>query len=208
MSMAPLVLTVDRVHKKRGKRQVLRGASFTAHAGESLAILGENGCGKSTLLGILAGALSEDGGRVERAGSVGYCPQECLLYPQLTPDEHMVLFGEAYRVSRGTLSARADELFDELGFARARGQVVEELSGGTRQKLNLALALLHDPAILLLDEPYAGFDVETYRQFLAWSDRAKGRGRCIVVVTHIAFEPSHFDRIFRLADGMIHVEAS
>jgi ABC-type multidrug transport system ATPase subunit len=198
------LIAAEGIHKRYGARHVLKGICFEARAGELVAILGENGGGKSTLLRILAGALGADRGNVRRRVACGYCPQECLLYPYLTPEEHLDLFGRAYGLAPPDARARADLLFETFGFAAYRRQVVEELSGGTRQKLNLSIALLHDPRLLLLDEPYSGFDVETYRRFLAFSVEAKQRGRSIVVVTHIAFDRDRFDRIFELRDGVLH----
>ncbi len=203
----PAIAAVD-VHKRYGRKQVLNGVTFEARAGELVAILGKNGGGKSTLLRILAGLARMDRGCVRQAGRTGYCPQECVLYPYLTPDEHLELFGCAYGLAPLHARARADTLVDTFGFTQYRRRVVQELSGGTRQKLNLAIALLHDPPVLLLDEPYSGFDVETYHRFLAFSEEAKRRGTCIVLVTHIAFDRDRFDRIFRLRDGAIHADAA
>jgi ABC-2 type transport system ATP-binding protein len=197
------VLSADDVHKSYGRKHVLRGASFEANAGQLVAILGENGSGKSTLLRILAGGDEPDRGRAFRGGRLGYCPQEQVLYPYLTIDEHLELFARAYGLSNDVAKKRGDALAQRFDFTRHRGEVSEELSGGTRQKLNLALALLHDPAIVLLDEPYAGFDIESYNAFLAWADEAKSEGRCIVLITHLVFEEKRFDAIFRLRDGKI-----
>ncbi|HEY1954223.1 MAG TPA: ABC transporter ATP-binding protein [Polyangiaceae bacterium] len=196
-------LLAEDVHKSYGRRHVLRGASFEANAGQLVAILGENGSGKSTLLRILAGTGELDRGRVERSGRIGYCPQEQVLYPYLTIDEHLELFARAYGLSRDVAKKRGDALAARFDFAARRRDVVEELSGGTRQKLNLAIALLHDPAIVLLDEPYAGLDIESYRAFVAWAEDAKRDGKCIVVITHLALDRDRFDVVFNLRDGRI-----
>ena len=197
-------LAAENVHKRYGRREVLRGASFEARGGQIVGIFGENGSGKSTLLRILAGTAELDRGRVKREGSLGYCPQEHVLYPYLTIDEHLELFGCAYGLSRDAARARGEKLAQRFELERHRGQVVEQLSGGTRQKLNLALALLHDPDIVLLDEPYAGLDVESYRAFVAWTDEAKRAGKCIVIITHLGLELEHFDATYHLRDGTIH----
>lgn len=191
------------IHKRFARRTVLRDVSLTASAGEMIAILGENGGGKSTLLAILAGALRPDAGHVRLAGRAALCPQDCVLYATLTPDEHFALFGTALGLAADEIALRATALFETFGFAQHRATVVEALSGGTRQKLNLALALLADPPLLLLDEPYNGFDVETYHRFLDWSSRARDEGRCIVVVTHIAFDRERFDRLLMLENGSL-----
>jgi ABC-2 type transport system ATP-binding protein len=202
------MLAADDVHKSYGRKHVLRGASFEARAGQVVAILGENGSGKSTLLAILAGMRDLDRGSVRRGGRIGYCPQEHVLYPYLTIDEHLELFARAYGLSTDVARTRADHLAERFDFAAHRHQIVEQLSGGTRQKLNLALALLHDPEIVLLDEPWAGLDIESYRGFLAWADEAKREGRCVVLIAHLVLDQDRFDAVFHLRDGRIAADAA
>ena len=96
---------------------------------------------------------------------------------------------------------RADELLETLGFSTYRDSVVDELSGGTRQKLNLTLALMHDPDVLLLDEPYQGFDWETYQRFWELVDDLRHTGRAVVVITHLVFEEERFDQLVELEAG-------
>ena len=170
-------------------------------AGEVVGLVGENGSGKSTLMKILVGALDADAGRVEVAGRVGYCPQEPLLYERLTCDEHLQLFGVAYGMDREAAEAAAEELYQSLGFARWRGTQVAEMSGGTRAKLNLALALLSDPDLLLLDEPYAGFDWDTYGRFWELTADRRAAGRSVLVVSHFVTDEERFDRIVEMREG-------
>jgi ABC-2 type transport system ATP-binding protein len=98
-----------------------------------------------------------------------------------------------------------DGLLDELGFARCIGYRVEERSGGTRQKLNLAVALMHDPQLLLLDEPYAGFDWETYLRFWEMAERRRREGMGILIVSHLLAERERLTRIYKLRDGRCEV---
>jgi ABC-2 type transport system ATP-binding protein len=198
------LLEVKNLRKSYGRRAVLDDVTFSASAGELVAVLGENGAGKSTLLSILGGVLRPDSGVVRVHGRHAVCPQEPVLYSNLTPDEHFTLFGAAARIPRDDLRARAERLLDTFGFTLHRKTPVAALSGGTRQKLNLSLALLGDPPVLLLDEPYNGFDVETYHRFLDWARHARDEGRCIIVVTHIAFDRERFDRLLTLRDGHVH----
>jgi ABC-type multidrug transport system ATPase subunit len=198
------ILAAENVHKSYGRKHVLCGASFEAREGELVAILGENGSGKSTLLRILAGSDDLDRGRVVRNGAIGYCPQEHVLYPYLTIDEHLELFAAAYGLSPEVARKRGDRLAERFEFARHRHEVVDRLSGGTRQKLNLAIALLHDPAIVLLDEPYAGLDITSYREFIAWVDEAKREGKCVVLITHLVLEQERFDQLLNLREGTLN----
>ena len=186
---------------RRRELAVLRGADLELCAGEVVGLVGENGSGKSTLMKILVGALDADSGVVEMSGRVGYCPQEPLLYERLTCDEHLELFGVAYGMDPAAVEASSASLYDDLGFARWRDVQVAELSGGTRAKLNLALALLSDPEVLLLDEPYAGFDWDTYQRFWDLTADRRDAGRSVLVVSHFVSDRERFDRLVEVRDG-------
>ena len=180
---------------------VLRGADLEVSEGEIVGLVGENGSGKSTLMKILVGALAADAGDVRIAGRIGYCPQEPVLYDRLTCDEHLELFGVAYAMTSDAIAASAATLYATLGFANWRSTRVEELSGGTRAKLNLAIALLADPDVLLLDEPYAGFDWDTYQRFWTLAAERRAAGRSVLVISHFVTDRERFDRIVELRDG-------
>jgi ABC-2 type transport system ATP-binding protein len=195
----PLLVARD-VVKSFGRRPVLRGVSLSVEPGTLVGVVGENGSGKSTLLRILAGELRPDGGEVGCRGSLGYCPQRDGLNTALTVEQHLRLFATAYGVkSIGT----ASELVARLGFAGYRDAQVCKLSGGTRQKLNLTLALMHDPDVLVLDEPYQGFDWETYMRFWDLVRERRERGRAVLVVSHLAHDARCFDRLLELHAGRL-----
>ncbi len=185
----------------RRSTAVLTGASLEVRAGELVGLVGENGSGKSTLLQVIVGLLPRDAGSVERPARLGYCPQVPMLWDKLTVDEHFELFGRAYDLSDEERTGAVERLLDELQFVKYRDYRVEALSGGTRQKLNLALALMHEPDLLLLDEPYAGFDWETYVRFWELSERRRDGGMGILVISHLLAERERLDRIYTLADG-------
>ena len=181
--------------------EVLKGASLMVCAGDLVGLVGENGAGKSTLMQIMVGLLGRDGGTVWHSGRLGYCPQIPMLWEKLSVDEHFELFTRAYGLRDGAGAKAADELLSELDFERYRAYRVEQLSGGTRQKLNLALALMHEPDVLLLDEPYAGFDWETYVHFWEMSERRREAGMGILIVSHLLTERERLDRVYELRDG-------
>jgi ABC-2 type transport system ATP-binding protein len=181
--------------------EVLKGASLMVCSGDLVGLVGENGSGKSTLMQIIVGLLGRDGGSVERMGRLGYCPQTPMLWDKLTVDEHFDLFARAYGLDDHAGAEAADALLNELDFARYRGYRIEALSGGTRQKLNLALALMHEPDVLLLDEPYAGFDWETYVHFWEMAERRREAGMGILIVSHLLTERERLDRVYGLRDG-------
>jgi ABC-type multidrug transport system ATPase subunit len=185
----------------RRRQQVLRGADLTLHTGEVVGLVGENGSGKSTLMKILVGALAADSGHVTLHGRLGYCPQEPLVYPRLTCDEHFDLFGHAYQLSETAIVASRDQLYEALGFARYAHTRADQLSGGTLAKLNLSLALLADPDLLLLDEPYAGFDWDTYQKFWDLVAARRQAGRTVLIISHFVVDEDRFDRIVQVKDG-------
>jgi ABC-2 type transport system ATP-binding protein len=180
--------------KRYGRHTVLDGFDFHVDRGEAVAVIGENGAGKTTLLKLCAGLLAPDGGTVQRGGRVGYCPQEPGVVDLLNAEQHLLLFGAAAGLGRAAARTRGAALLESFGFG-ATGAVAKDLSGGSRQKLNLALALLGDPAVLLLDEPYQGFDMGSYVDFWAHVDAWRGEGRAVVVVTHLLTELDRVDRV-------------
>jgi len=197
---AGAVLQARDVHKSYGRHQVLKGADLAVEPGQLVAVVGENGTGKSTLLRILAGTLAADRGEVRITGTLGYCPQDPVVNDSLTVGQHLRYFAAARRLAS---LQRADELVELLRFGQFKDQAVGALSGGTRQKLNLTLALLHDPDVLLLDEPYQGFDWETYLRFWDVVGDLRSRGKAIVIITHLVFEQERFDVLAGLADGRL-----
>ena len=199
---APLV--VAGVSKAFGRHQVLRDVSLEARAGEILAVVGENGAGKSTLLRIIAGLLRPSAGSVTTNGRLGYCDQDPQLFPDLTVAEHFRYFARAYGIAdSGAWTATRDELLERFDFARFAGSRVATLSGGTQHKLHLALALLHLPTVLVLDEPYHAFDWQTYLRFWEHAATLRDRGVAIVVVSHLVHERARFDRVAELRDGVL-----
>jgi ABC-2 type transport system ATP-binding protein len=194
------VLEAHGIRKSFRRHPVLAGVDLEIAAGELVAVVGENGSGKSTLLRILAGDLRPDQGSVMTCGQAGYCSQAVVLDDALTVDQHIRYFQAAYGISG---AARAEALIARLGYAASRHQPAGTLSGGTRQKLSLTLALLHEPALLLLDEPYQGFDWETYLAFWDLAGELRAAGTAILVITHLVFEQERFDRICHLRAGRI-----
>ncbi|MCL9814505.1 ABC transporter ATP-binding protein [Natranaeroarchaeum aerophilus] len=183
--------------------EVLDDASLSIHSGELVGIVGENGSGKSTLMQILVGTLEQDAGTVERRGTIGWCPQEPLLYDRLTVRETIHLFAEGYGISSDRRDEQLAWLADRLGYEQYLDTRIDRLSGGNRQKVNPSVALLHDPDVLLLDEPYTGFDWETYLAFWDLTDDLVERGTGIGIISHFVQDRDRFDRIYELQDGIL-----
>ncbi|HWS31253.1 MAG TPA: ABC transporter ATP-binding protein [Actinoplanes sp.] len=199
LAAGPVMLRLSGVAKNYRRRTVFTGVDLTVRGGEVAAVVGANGCGKSTLLRICAGLTAPSAGTVHRTRRVGFVPQDGGTAGWLTADEHFTLFGAAAGMTPARSRSTGNHLASLLAWRPARTQPVQQLSGGTRQKLNLVLGELHGPDLLLLDEPYQGFDQGTYldfwRQVRAWRDS----GRAVVVVTHLLHELQHVDHVLDLS---------
>ncbi|TRO56345.1 ATP-binding cassette domain-containing protein, partial [Streptomyces sp. IB201691-2A2] len=178
-------MEVRGVHHAYRRRAVLQGVDLRLQAGTLCGIVGENGAGKSTLLKVLSGELRPTRGTVCHSGRFGYCPQHVVLNDALTVRQHLTFFQTAYRLPDVRY---AEEIMDVLGFTGYVDERAGVLSGGTRQKLNVTLALMHDPQVLLLDEPYQGFDWDTYQRFWDLAVRLRDAGRSVLVVSHLAYD--------------------
>ena len=158
--------------------------------------------------GLAAAARAPDGthrvlggpsaGNRKLGGAIGYCPQTPGLFDLLTAEDHLVMFGRGSGLGRAESLRRGYAALEEFGYPMHERTVVADLSGGTRQKLNLALALLTDPSVLLLDEPYQGFDRGTYVNFWDHCETWRRAGKSVVVVTHMLAELDRVDRVVEL----------
>ncbi|GAA0488699.1 hypothetical protein Ade02nite_72680 [Paractinoplanes deccanensis] len=198
LAPGPVLLSLEGVGKRYRRRTVFRDVDLRVRGGEVAAIVGANGCGKSTLLRICAGLTRPSAGSVRRTRRVGFVPQDGGTAGWLTAEEHFTLFGAAAGMVPGRARSTGVHLATKLAWRPSRRQPAQQLSGGTRQKLNLVLGELHAPDLLLLDEPYQGFDQGTYldfwQQVFAWRDA----GRAIVVVTHLLHDLQNVDHVLDL----------
>jgi len=197
-TVGPVRLAARGITKRYRRRTVLADVDLTVRAGEVAAVIGQNGSGKSTLLRICAGLARPDRGTVHVAGRLGYCPQDGGMSEFLTPDEHFVLVGAGRGLSRTAARRYGRRDAAALDWAPKPGVQARHLSGGTRQKLNLTLARLGDPDVLLLDEPYQGFDRGSYLDFWHQVFRWRDGGAAIVVVTHLLNQLDRVDTVLDL----------
>ncbi|MFI6697530.1 ABC transporter ATP-binding protein [Streptomyces sp. NPDC050509] len=193
-------MDVREVHHSYRRHAVLRGVDLHLRPGVLAGIVGENGAGKTTLLKILSGELGPDRGSVRHSGRFGYCPQSVVLDDSFTVRQHLDLFRHAFGLAD---LRRAEEVMEALALTEYLDRRAGVLSGGSRQKLNLTLALMHDPDVLLLDEPYQGFDWETYLRFWELATALRDAGRSVLVVSHLAYDVDRLDELWRLEDGRL-----
>ena len=189
--------------------------SFDVTAGEVFGFLGANGAGKTTAIRMLTGLLAPSGGEARVAGfdvltrpeevrrRIGYMSQRFSLYDDLTVRENVTLFGGIYGLADAELRERGDAMLAELRLERARDQRVAALPLGWKQKLAFAVALLHRPGVIFLDEPTSGVDPITRRQFWEMIYRTAGGGTTVFVTTHYLDEAEYCDRVSIMVDGRI-----
>jgi ABC-2 type transport system ATP-binding protein len=200
------ILSVKGLVKSYGQRQALRGVDFQLHPGELVAIVGPNGAGKTTLLSILVGVQQADGGSMHYAGagtgerSVGWAPQQAALYSKLTVRENLRLFARLEHVA--DVEATVARMLEQTGLHERADERVEKLSGGNRQRVNVALALLADPPVLALDEPSSALDPGQRARLWEFVGTLAARGTAVVFSTHHLGEVRrHASRAIVLADG-------
>jgi ABC-type multidrug transport system ATPase subunit len=186
----------DGISKRYGERDALRDVSFEVSGGERVAVIGPNGAGKTTLLQILAGALRPTSGAVS-AERVGWVPQSPALYSKLSVAENLRLFARLEKVA--DVERAVARMLEQTALADRAGDEVGKLSGGNKQRVNIAIGLLGDPAVLLLDEPSSALDPRQRERL--W-EFIGGLGTAVVFATHDIGEAERFaDRVLVLADG-------
>ena len=206
------VLQAHGLRKAYGKRTAVADVSLAVRAGEVLGLLGPNGAGKSTTVGLIAGLTSLDAGSVSVGGAtlttdefgfkrrIGLVPQDLALFEDLPALANIELFGALYDLPKATLKKRAMEVLDMVGLAdRARDQPAT-FSGGMKRRLNIACALVHDPDVLLLDEPTAGVDPQSRNAIFDNLEALKRAGKALVYTTH------YMEEAERLADRIVIID--
>jgi ABC-2 type transport system ATP-binding protein len=209
--MSAAILEAEGLTKRYGALTAVDGLSLAVNEGEIFGFLGPNGAGKTTSIGLLCGLLKADAGSVRIQGEVmdggsqrvrarvGLCPQEIVVWERLTCLEQLVYMGSLYDLPETEARRKAEGLLEALGLAEKRSSQARTLSGGMRRRLNLCLALVHDPALVVLDEPEAGLDPQSrvrVRDFI----RSLARSKTVILTTH------NMDEAERLADRVAIID--
>jgi ABC-2 type transport system ATP-binding protein len=193
------MIQVENLMKRYAGGEAVRGITFSVEKGEVVGFLGPNGAGKSTTMRMLTGYLPPTDGRIEVAGAklpkesllvrqrIGYMPENVPLYPEMRVEEFLEYRGRLKRVSRGEIAHRVGLVLDQCGLTDVRGKIIGSLSKGFRQRVGLADALVHNPMLLILDEPTAGLDPHQIRSFRELI-KELGKDRTILLSTHILSE--------------------
>jgi ABC-2 type transport system ATP-binding protein len=212
------MLSVENLQKAYGKRQVLRGLNIHIQAGEIYGLLGPNGAGKTTTINILCNLLNADAGTLRIDGRpltettkslIGVAPQENLLYKSLSCAENLDFFAKLYGLTGELKRKQVDASLTAVNLRDRASSVVETLSGGMQRRLNIAAAIVHQPKLVILDEPTTGLDIEARYEIWDLIRRLKTQGITILLTTHLLDEAERqCDRIGILKDGQIAAEGS
>lgn len=202
--------------RKRGDFKALDGVSFEARAGEIFGLLGPNGAGKTTTLRILATILKPSGGTARIGGAdivtnpeavrrqIGFTSGDMGQYGRLSPRESLSFFARLNGLDGAPMRARVEEVMEQFGISAYADIKIDKLSTGTKQKVAIARTVVHDPPVLILDEPSSGLDVPSARMIEAFILEAKRAGKCILFSTHIMEEAEYLcDRIGVVNQGKL-----
>lgn len=206
------MLEVQSLVKRYGSRVAVDDLSFQVQPGETYGLLGPNGAGKSTLVSLIMGLLRPDSGQIKVCGGnpsdanikakVGIAPQALSLYEELSAQENLEFFGKLYRLTGTTLKSRIQEALDLAELSERRQDQVAKFSGGMKRRLNIAVAMLHHPQLLLLDEPTVGVDPQSRNHILECIQRLAARGMTVIYTTHYMEEAERLcDRIAIMDQG-------
>ncbi len=216
MPEASVIIEVERLSKVYGSLPALRGINFSVRRGEFVVLLGANGSGKSTLLRLLSGLGKPTAGLIRVGGwempgeamavraQIGLITHQPLLYENLTARENLDFYGALYGMSGAEREGRIQELLRELGLLKRADSLARTFSRGMKQRLSIARATLHQPDVLLLDEPYSGLDQAAAEMLDAMLAAAKREGRTIIMSTHqLTRIPKAAERALVLSRGKI-----
>ncbi len=215
------VLECRGLEKSYGDRHAVRGVGFEIVRGETYGLLGPNGAGKTTTISMICGLLARDAGEVvvdgktldttstEAKNAIGYVPQDLAIYPDLTARENLTFFGRLYGMSRADLKQRSSEILDVTGLADRSDERTDGFSGGMKRRLNIGIALLHKPRLLVLDEPTVGVDPQSRNAILSSVETLSNEGMAVLYTTHYMEEAERLcDRVGIIDEGEVKAEGT
>jgi ABC-2 type transport system ATP-binding protein len=220
MSNLPAIFHADSVSKLFGELRAVDVVSMAIPQSEIYGLVGPSGAGKTTLIRMLSGLATPTSGSARLLGSsmpmkrrvvehrFGYMPQERAVYRDLSIAENLLFFGQIYGMKRSRIAKRTSELLSLMKLSDRGKQRADRLSGGEKQRLSLACALLHEPEALLLDEPTIGLDPALRREFWDHFHQLNGSGRTILLSTHYLNEAEWCDRVGLMQHGRLIAEGS
>src|SRR5664279_577988 len=219
--VADPVLVCGGLRRKFGDLVAVDDVGFHIDAGETYGLLGPNGAGKTTTISMIVGLLERDGGDITVAGqpmttrsvrakaAIGYVPQDLAIYPDLSGRENLVFFARLYGMSGSRAKARTAEVLEVIGLADRGGDLTKKYSGGMKRRLNIGIALLHQPKLLILDEPTVRVDPQSRNAILDNVRSLSGKGLAVLYTTHYMEEAEHLcDRVGIIDHGKLIAEGT
>jgi ABC-2 type transport system ATP-binding protein len=219
--MSSAILQATDLRKRYGAIEAVRGVSFEIHEGETYGLLGPNGAGKTTTISMVCGLLARDAGEVTVDGqsidigrtaakaSIGYVPQDLAIYPDLSARENLEFFGRLYGLAGAKLKSRVAEVLEVIALTERAGDRADRFSGGMQRRLNIGIGLLHQPRLLLLDEPTVGVDPQSRNAILESVAALGKQGMAILYTTHYMEEAERLcDRVGIIDAGEIRAEGT
>jgi ABC-2 type transport system ATP-binding protein len=208
-------IQIQNIYKryKSSQQDSLTDISLDIQTGDVFGLLGPNGAGKTTLISILCGIIPASSGQVhylidgalaseaQRKSRVGFVPQEYAFYQELTARQNLDYFGAMYNLSKSELHERREHLLDVLGLTKAADKKVGTYSGGMKRRINLAIGIIHQPAILFLDEPTVGVDVQSRNAIIRYLQQINETGTTIIYTSHHMAEAEEFCKHIALIDN-------
>lgn len=211
--MSEEVINIDNVNVSFSNQKILNDVSFKVNKGEILGVLGPSGSGKTTLMKAIVGMLKVDSGSVEVlnvkmpsleiSNKIGYMAQSDALYDDLSALDNLLFFAELYGLKGKVAKQKCSNILSLVQLDETLNKKVHYFSGGMKRRLSLAIALIHEPDILILDEPTVGIDPVLRRQFWDEFKTLKAKGTTIIITTHVMDEAEHCDRLALIRDGKI-----
>jgi ABC-2 type transport system ATP-binding protein len=219
--MSENILVADSLIKAFGDMTAVNGVSFHIAEGETYGLLGPNGAGKTTTISMVTGLLTIDSGSVMVAGeeiktnstrgraAIGLVPQDLAIYPDLTGEENLAFFGRLYSMSGADLDRRVSEVLEVIGLTERKDDLTKEYSGGMQRRLNIGIGLLHQPRLLILDEPTVGVDPQSRNAILESVEELSRAGMAVLYTTHYMEEAERLcDRVAIIDEGVIQAEGT
>jgi ABC-2 type transport system ATP-binding protein len=210
--MTPVLLNVSKLTKSYGARRAVDDVSFQVRAGQTVGLIGPNGAGKSSTVSMICGLLRPDAGTVELDGQqivqglseakrkIGFVPQDLALYEEMSARENLLLFAALYGIKGMEARRRCDEVLALVNLLDRAGDKPATFSGGMKRRLNIAAALMHDPQLLILDEPTVGVDPQSRNAIFDTLEQLKAMGRSLIYTSH------YMEEVERLADHIVIID--
>jgi ABC-2 type transport system ATP-binding protein len=210
--MASVLLNVSKLTKSYGDRRAVDAVSFQVQAGQTVGLIGPNGAGKSSTVGMICGLLRPDAGTIALDGQavtagmsdakrkIGFVPQDLALYEYLSARENLKLFAALYGMRGAGLARRCDQVLALVNLSDRAGDKASTFSGGMKRRLNIAAALMHDPQLLILDEPTVGVDPQSRNAIFDTLEELKRMGRSLIYTSH------YMEEVERLADHIVIID--